>query len=83
MKPIDAAIFLLKMGNSAGVAQQYDLPTYMQEALKQKDGERKKRKEMQKLREQIDDHDEDGEIYQYYQNNHPDWYNNWRQGGGE
>lgn len=83
MIPIEAAFFLLKMGDSAEVAQQYDLPTYLQEALKQTADKRKKREGANKLRQQINDHEEDGSIYDYYRDNHPDWFNRWREGGGE
>jgi len=67
----------------AEVAQQYDLPTYLKEAMKQVGDQRKKRTEAQKLRDQINDHEEDGKIYDYYRQNHPEWFNNWMQGGGE
>lgn len=88
MKPIDKALNVLKMnvqtGNSsAEIAQQYDLPTYLEEALKQSAEKRKKKEGAQKLRQKLLDHEEDGQIYDYYRQNHPNWFNTWRDGGGE
>tara|TARA_R100000988_G_C3923026_1_gene127699 strand:- start:253 stop:495 length:243 start_codon:yes stop_codon:yes gene_type:complete len=80
MKPIDLAIMVLKEDM---VAQQHDLPTYMREAMKQVGDARKKRSEAQKLRDQITDHEEDGKIYQYYRENHPDWFSNFMGGNGQ
>jgi len=80
MNPIDAAMMVLK---EDVVAQQHDLPTYMKEAMKQVADARKKRTEAQKLRDQIADHEEDGKIYQYYRENHPDWFNNFMGGNGQ
>tara|TARA_R110002012_G_scaffold134869_5_gene288458 strand:- start:2623 stop:2874 length:252 start_codon:yes stop_codon:yes gene_type:complete len=82
MKPIDLAIMVLKEDM---VAQQHDLPTYMREAMKQVGDARKKRSEAQKLRDQINDHKEDGKIYEYYQQNHPGWFQNFmaEQGGNQ
>tara|TARA_B100000287_G_scaffold147507_1_gene139226 strand:- start:186 stop:584 length:399 start_codon:yes stop_codon:yes gene_type:complete len=73
----------LRKQQGAEVAQQYDLPTYLKEAMKQVQDQRKKRTEAQKLRDQINDHEEDGKIYDYYRQNHPEWFHNWMQGGGE
>ena len=78
MKPIDLAMMVLKQDM---VAEQHDLPTYMKEAMKQVADSRKKRTETDKLRAQITDHDEDGKIYQYYRDQHPDWFNNFMGGG--
>ena len=80
MNPIDAAMMVLK---EDVVAQQHDLPTYMKEAMKQVSDARKKRAEAQKLRDQIADHEEDGKIYQYYKDNHPEWFNNFMGGNGQ
>jgi len=82
MEPIDCAMMVLKQ-QGAEVAQQYDLPTYLKEAMKQVGDQRKKRSEAQKLRDQISDHEEDGKIYDYYRQNHPEWFDNWMRGGGE
>ena len=87
MQPIDAAIYVLKMGNSGNVAMMHDLPAYMEEALNQKrktrNDARKKKSKAQKLREQIDDHEEDADVMNYYKDNHSDWFNSFRNGGGE
>ena len=87
MKPIDAAISVLKMSGDPNVAMMHDLPAYMEEALNQKRktrGEaRKKKDKAAKLRQQIDDHDEDADVMNYYKDNHPEWFNSFRNGGGE
>ena len=80
MKPIDLAMIVLKQDM---VAEQHDLPTYMKEAMKQVGDARKKREEAQKLRDQISNHEEDGKIFQYYKENHPEWFGNFMQGGGQ
>ena len=78
MKPIDLAMIVLKQDM---VAEQHDLPTYMKEAMKQVGDARKKREEAQKLRDQISNHEEDGKIFQYYKENHPEWFGNFMGGG--
>lgn len=87
MEPIEAAITLLKMGDASQVAMQHDLPSYLEEALNQKKktrgDSRKKKDKASKLRQQVDDHEEDGDVIDYYRQNHPDWFNSFRGGGGE
>ena len=87
MKPIDAAISVLKMGGGPNVAMMHDLPAYMEEALNQKrktrSESRKKKDKASKLRQQIDDHHEDADVMNYYKDNHPEWFNSFRNGGGE
>ena len=85
LEPIDAAINVLKMSNSTQVAMQHDLPSYMEEALNQKRktriDSRKKKDKSAKLRQQVDDHEEDGGVIDYYRQNHPEWFDSFR--GGE
>lgn len=88
MEPIEAALTVLKMGGgNMQTAMMHDLPAYMEEALNQKrktrNDSRKKKSKAQKLREQIDDHHEDADVMNYYKDNHPDWFNSFRNGGGE
>jgi len=87
LEPIDAAIMVLKMSDSSQVAMQHDLPSYMEEALNQKRktrGEsRKKKDKASKLRHQVDDHEEDGKVIDYYRQNHPEWFDSFRGGNGE
>ena len=87
MAAIDEAFKVLKMSNSAQVAMQHDLPSYMEEALNQKrktrNDNRKKKDKAAKLRQQVDDHEEDGKIIDYYRQHHPEWFNSFRNGGGE
>ena len=87
MEPIDAAIFLLKIDSASQVAMQHDLPSYLEEALNQKKkargDARKKKDKASKLRQQVDDHEEDGDVIDYYRQNHPEWFNSFRGGGGE
>jgi len=82
IEPIDAAIRVMKMSNSAQVAMQHDLPSYMEEALNQKkktrNESRKKKDKAAKLRQQVDDHEEDGKVIDYYRQNHPEWFNSFR-----
>tara|TARA_B100000586_G_C19968211_1_gene366723 strand:- start:463 stop:726 length:264 start_codon:yes stop_codon:yes gene_type:complete len=84
IEPIDAAIRVLKMSNSAQVAMQHDLPSYMEEALNQKkktrNESRKKKDKASKLRQQVDDHEEDGKVIDYYRQNHPEWFGSFRGG---
>tara|TARA_B100001245_G_scaffold235920_1_gene225007 strand:- start:3177 stop:3443 length:267 start_codon:yes stop_codon:yes gene_type:complete len=84
IEPIDAAIRVLKMSNSAQVAMQHDLPSYMEEALNQKkktrSESRKKKDKASKLRQQVDDHEEDGKVIDYYRQNHPEWFGSFRGG---
>jgi hypothetical protein len=84
LEPIDAAISVLKMSNSTQVAMQHDLPSYMEEALNQKRktrlDSRKKKDKSAKLRQQVDDHEEDGGVIDYYRQNHPEWFDSFRGG---
>ena len=84
MEPIDAAIFLLKIDSASQVAMQHDLPSYLEEALNQKkktrSESRKKKDKASKLRQQVDDHEEDGKVIDYYRQNHPEWYGSFRGG---
>ena len=84
IEPIDAAIRVMKMSNSAQVAMQHDLPSYMEEALNQKkktrNESRKKKDKASKLRQQVDDHEEDGKVIDYYRQNHPEWFGSVRGG---
>ena len=81
-EPIDAAIRVLKMTNSAQVAMQHDLPSYVEEALNQKkktrSESRKKKDKAAKLRQHVDDHEEDGKVIDYYRQNHPEWFGSFR-----
>ena len=81
-EPIDAAIRVLKMTNSAQVAMPHDLPSYMEEALNQKkktrSESRKKKDKAAKLRQHVDDHEEDGKVIDYYRQNHPEWFGSFR-----
>jgi hypothetical protein len=76
-----------KMNGNEQTAMMHDLPSYMEEALNQKRktrGEaRKKKDKASKLRQHIDDHHEDADVMNYYKDNHPDWFNSFRNGGGE
>ena len=85
--PIEAALAVLKMGNSTNVAMMHDLPSYMEEALNQKkktrNDDRKKKDKAAKLRQMVDDHEEDAGVIDFYRQNHPEWFNSFRGGGGE
>jgi len=85
--PINCAMSLLKMGNSANAAMMHDLPSYMEEALNQKkktrNDARKKKDKAAKLRQAVDDHEEDASVIDYYRQNHPEWFGAFRNGGGE
>ena len=85
--PIEAALTVLKMGNSSNVAMMHDLPSYMEEALNQKkktrNDDRKKKDKAAKLRQMVDDHEEDAGVIDFYRQNHPEWFNSFRNGGGE
>ena len=85
--PINAALAVLKMGNSANTAMMHDHPSYMEEALTQKKktrgDARKKKDKAAKLRQAVDDHEEDAGVIDYYRQNHPEWFNSFRDGGGE
>jgi len=85
--PIDSALRVLKMGDSANVAMMHDLPSYMEEALNQKkktrNDARKKKDKASKLRQMVDDHEEDADVIDFYRQNHPEWFNSFRNGGGE
>jgi len=87
MKPIDAALKLLKMTPSSSVAMQHDMPSYMEEALNQsgktRSDSRKKKDKASKLRQKIDDHEEDSSIIDFYRQNHPEWFDSFRGGQGE
>jgi hypothetical protein len=87
MNPIDAAIDMLKMSPSSQVAIQHDMPSYMEEALNQtgktRSDSRKKKQKASKLREKIDDHEEDARIIDFYRQNHPEWFESFRGGQGE
>jgi hypothetical protein len=77
---------VLKMGQedgAAGVAMHHDLPSYMEEAMNQTADKRKKREKANKLRQRVSDHDEDAKVIQYYKDNHPQWFNEWKDGAGE
>jgi|TARA_R110000796_G_C14428336_1_gene420804 hypothetical protein len=85
---------LLKMGQEGmnveeqgngeeGVAMHHDLPSYMEEAMNQTTDKRKKREKANKLRQRVSDHDEDSKVIQYYKDNHPQWFNEWKDGAGE
>ena len=85
--PINDAFTLLKMGNASNVAMMHDLPSYMEDALNQKKktrgDARKKKDKAAKLRQTVDDHEEDADVIDYYRQNHPEWFNSFRGGGGE
>ena len=89
MRPIDAAFSLLKMGGGGNMqaAMMHDLPSYMEEALNQKKktrgDSRKKKEKASKLRQLVDDHEEDAGVIDFYRQNHPEWFNSFRNGGGE
>ena len=85
--PIDSALRVLKMGDSANVAMMHDLPSYMEEALNQKkktrNDARKKIDKSSKLLQMVDDLEEDEDEIAFYRQNHPEWFNSFRNGGGE
>lgn len=66
-----------------GVAMHHDLPSYMEEAMNQTSDKRKKREKANKLRQRVSDHDEDSKVIQYYKDNHPKWFDEWKEGAGE
>jgi hypothetical protein len=72
-----------QMGGEQGVAMHHDLPSYMEEAMNQTADKRKKREKANKLRQRVSDHDEDAKVIQYYKDNHPQWFNEWKDGAGE
>tara|TARA_R100000908_G_C3736710_1_gene134338 strand:+ start:464 stop:949 length:486 start_codon:yes stop_codon:yes gene_type:complete len=72
-----------QMGGEQGVAMHHDLPSYMEEAMNQTAEKRKKREKANKLRQRVADHDEDAKVIQYYKDNHPQWFNEWKDGAGE
>jgi len=81
------AASLAKMGGGPNVAMMHDLPSYMEEALNQKKktrgDSRKKKEKASKLRQLVDDHEEDAGVIDFYRQNHPEWFNSFRNGGGE
>lgn len=75
LAPRDVELRKQNVGNS------YDLTTYINEATKQLNEKRKKQKEDQKLRDEIMDHEAQGQIYQYYKENHPEFMQGFMAGG--
>ena len=43
----------------------------------------KKKDKASKLRQKIDDHEEDSSIIDFYRQNHPEWFDSFRGGEGE